>query len=298
MTPGPGNAASGAPPLCHPLAINGLNLVVYEWPGEGDPILLVHATGFHARCWRAVIERLPGRHVFAVDMPSHGASDNKPPPYSWSHFGDDLAAVTEALDLRRVVGVGHSMGGYALVLAVARLPQRFRALMLVDPVITGPELARGLHLTAMEHPVARRRRHWDSPEQMFQWFSAKEPYARWDPVVLRDYCNFGLVPAGDGQGFELACPPDLEAEIYVSMRMGDIYAAIATIGVPVEIIRARARRADESRFSFSASPTWEHVSGLFRNARDEQLPDHSHFIPMEIPGWMARRIAAFADRDD
>ena len=29
-----------------------------------------------------------------------------------------------------------------------------------------------------------------------------------------------------------------------------------------------------------------------------QLPDHSHFIPMEIPGWMARRIAAFADRDD
>ena len=49
MTPGPGNAASGAPPLCHPLAINGLNLVVYEWPGEGDPSLLVHATGLHAR---------------------------------------------------------------------------------------------------------------------------------------------------------------------------------------------------------------------------------------------------------
>ena len=115
--------------------------------------------------------------------------------------------------------------------------------------------------------------------------------------MLRDYCDFGLVPVPDGEGFELACPPDLEAEIYVSMRMGDIYAAIAAIEMPVDIIRARARRPDESLFSFSASPTWEHLAALFRNARDEQLPEHSHFIPMEIPGWTARRIAAFADRE-
>ncbi|MBP8925745.1 MAG: alpha/beta hydrolase [Pseudomonadales bacterium] len=297
MSAGSGSVVSSETPLCHPLTINGLKLVVYEWPGTGDPILLVHATGFHARCWRAVVERLPGRHVFAIDMPSHGASDNKPPPYNWSHFGDDLAAVVEALDLWRVLGVGHSMGGYALVLATAQLPQRFRALMLVDPVITGPELADGLRLTAAEHPVARRRRRWDSPEQMFQWFRVKEPYLHWHPAVLRDYCDFGLVGVPDGEGLELACPPDLEAEVYVSMRMGDIYTAIAAIELPVDIIRARARRPDESLFSFAASPTWERLATLFPHARDEQLPGHSHFIPMEIPDWMAGRIAAFADQE-
>jgi pimeloyl-ACP methyl ester carboxylesterase len=49
-------------------------LSVLEWQGEGDPILLLHATGFHSRCWNQVVEHLPGQHVFAVDLRFHGGS--------------------------------------------------------------------------------------------------------------------------------------------------------------------------------------------------------------------------------
>ena len=61
--------------------------------------------------------------------------------------------------------------------------------------------------------------------------------------------------------------------------------------MPVEIIRARARRPEESLFDFSASPTWDRLVEQFPDATDEQLTDCSHFIPMERPRWTAERIA-------
>jgi pimeloyl-ACP methyl ester carboxylesterase len=79
------------------------------------------------------------------------------------------------------------------------------------------------------------------------------------------------------------------------MHMRDIYAAIPQVTIPVEIIRARSRRDDESPFDFSPSPTWERLAEFFPCARDQQLTDRSHFIPMELPAWTAERIAAFAD---
>ena len=71
-------------PRQHVFTHDGVDLHWFEW-GErkGQTVLLVHATGFHARCWDAVVRRLPGRHVFALDMPSHGASARKPRHICW-----------------------------------------------------------------------------------------------------------------------------------------------------------------------------------------------------------------------
>ncbi len=284
--------ASTEQPIRHRLAVNGLALVAYEWPGAGDPILLVHATGFHARCWQAVVEALPGKHVYAIDMPSHGGSARKPPPYSWLHFGDDVRGAIDALGLQRVLGVGHSMGGHAVVLAAAAQPDRFRGLVLVDPVIVAPEIGALVAggVSAESHPIRKRRNRWDSAQEMFDSFRTKEPYSRWDPRVLMDYCRYGLEPVEEG-GYVLACPPGLEAEVYAGAGTEDIYALLPRVRVPVEIIRARARRPGDSLFDFSSSPTWERLAQQFPDATDEQLADCSHFIPMERPRWMAERIA-------
>ena len=125
-------------PLRHEIAVNGLGLVAWEWPGEGDPILLVHATGFHARCWQAVVEALPGRRIVAPDMPSHGQSGRKTPPYDWIHFGEDLLGVVEALGLRRVLGVGHSMGGMIGLLLAATVPERVRRIVTMTSGVIAP----------------------------------------------------------------------------------------------------------------------------------------------------------------
>ena len=48
-----------------------------EWGGRGDPVVfLVHATGFHGRCWDEVVRALPaGLNVIAVDLRGVGDSD-------------------------------------------------------------------------------------------------------------------------------------------------------------------------------------------------------------------------------
>ncbi len=287
----------GETPCLHRLTVDGQGLALWEWEGTGDPILLVHATGFHGRCWDAVVRRLPGRKVLALDQASHGASDPKPPPYEAALFGQDIVALARQLGLRRVVGVGHSMGGHAMVVAAAREPEVFAGLLLFDPVIVGPGSGEESALSALraeEHPVGRRRNHWPDAGTMIGAFSRRDPYRRWDPEVLRDYCRFGLRET-DGGAFELACPPRLEVEVYVGMHMRTVFEDIPRVRVPVDVVRGRDRRPQDSPMDFSPSPTWPRLASLFADGRDEQLCENTHFFPMELPGWTAARIARFVD---
>ncbi|MDQ6760391.1 MAG: alpha/beta hydrolase, partial [Acidobacteriota bacterium] len=117
------------------ILVNGQSLTVWQWAGDSPPLVLCHATGFHGRCWDQIVARLPGRHCIALDFRGHGRSSKPAPPYSWRAFGDDLAAILAALNIRDAVGVGHSMGGHSLVHAAAGMPQAFSRLVLLDPVI-------------------------------------------------------------------------------------------------------------------------------------------------------------------
>src|SRR5262245_2169397 len=89
----------------------GLQLAVHDLGGEGEPLLLVHATGFHGRVWAPcahdLLQALDVR-CWAPDLRGHGASplppeaftDDEPDPalLSWDRFADDVLAVADALD--------------------------------------------------------------------------------------------------------------------------------------------------------------------------------------------------------
>src|SRR5205085_5626900 len=118
-------------------------LAVWDWPGDeasdAPPLLFAHATGFHGRCWDRIIRAFPGRRAIAPDCRGHGRSSKPEPPCLWRDFGRDLAAVAEHLNLRDVIGIGHSMGGHLTVQAAALRPETYRALLLLDPTIYPPE---------------------------------------------------------------------------------------------------------------------------------------------------------------
>lgn len=275
-------------------------IAVHEWRAErgasADPILLAHATGFHARCWDRVVAHLGDRRKLAVDLRGHGRSGKHPPEDGWRTFGFDLARVAAALDLKDAVGVGHSMGGHAMVTAAALEPTRFRRLVLIDPVIVSPDEyvasrgARGWPLD-FEHPTARRRDRWASPEEMEARFRDRTPYAAFAPEVLADYCNHGLLPAPDGDGYVLACPPAFEANVYMTARLHDgIYEDVAAVDVPVFVVRAMVPPPDRGLMDFRYSPTWPGLAARFRRGRELHLADRTHFFPMEDPELAARLI--------
>ncbi len=272
---------------------DGVELQLYEWPGDGPAIFLAHATGFHARCWDQVVAHLPGRHVYAIDMRGHGRSEKPEPPYPWAAFGRDVAAVARSLGLTGAIGVGHSKGGFAVTMAAGLAPGAFASLVLVDPVIMEREVY-GTMPAMTEHFAARRRDRWSSPGEMFERFRERPPFSLWQPEVLRDYCNYGLLPAEDGDGYVLACPPRIEAAVYAgSSGAAEVYDAIQTIDVPVTILRAREREG-EGPMDMNSSPTTPRLASYFRNARDVPLPHLSHFIPMQEPALVARYILGLA----
>ncbi len=283
-----------AQPLSRRVQGHGVELQLYEWPGEGPPVFLAHATGFHARCWDQVVAHLPGRHVFALDMRGHGLSDKPAPPYPWVNFGLDVAAVVRELGLRGAVGAGHSKGGHALVQAAAAVPGAFSALVLIDPVILAREVyAEWANLPEVEHYATRRRNQWASTDEMFERFRDRPPFSLWDPQCLRDYCDYGLVPNPSGEGFVLACPPEVEAAVYSGSGGASIYAEIEAIEVPVRVLRATPRTGS-GPMDMGSSPTNPALAAHFRRGEDVPLYHLTHFIPMQEPLLVARHIQEMA----
>lgn len=271
-------------------------LCYFEWGDpEGPVILLLHATGFHARCWDKVVAELPRHHrIIAVDLLGHGRSSKPDSLADWSKTAEPLAALVEELNLTNIIGAGHSMGGHCLTQLSARRGERFARLILIDPVIMDPSYYKNApkpeDIDPSEHPIARRRSHWDSPKQMFERLKDHPSYGLWQTDVLMDYCTHGLLPLKEG-GYELACPGHLEASVYMGSMCFDPYPLVAQINNPVTILRA-PRIEEGGGLDFTKSPTWPGLAAAFPNAREIYLPDLTHFMPMQDPNRIAEYISA------
>ncbi len=265
-------------------------------------LLLLHATGFHAHCWRQVIATLPDeQHVVCVDLRGHGDS-SKELHQDWTAFGEDVLALLAYLRLDRLLTVGHSMGGYIALTMLAGQPTRFCGAMLLDPVIMPPAFydAPPLHGTDPgQHPTIKRRNEWRDWQEMHASLKPRQPFSLWDERVLRDYCEFGLKPldADGADGFELACPPLAEANIYVTSTKVNPLTLGEHITQPVWVVRARERDWEASRRSdrmeFVGSPTWPGLAAHLPKGKDVYWSDLTHFIPMQAPERVAGLIADF-----
>jgi lipase len=264
--------------------VDGVDLALWDWPGEGPTLFFVHATGFHGRSWDQVIRHFPGRRCLAVDLRGHGRSGKPDPPYHWQVFSRDMARLVEVFDLRGAIGIGHSMGGHTIVEAAALRPETFASLVLIDPTIFPLEWYGQPALDSSF--IARRRNVWSSPEEMFERFRTRPPFVKWKPEVLKDYCDFGLLPEGDH--FVLACPPAIEHSIYShsTEAPANLHPVIPAIEQPVVVVRGGIPWTS-AEFNLNASPTDPALASRFPHGRDVLLEGRSHYIPMESPELVA-----------
>ncbi len=273
-------------------------LAYADWPGEpGAPtVLLVHATGFHARVWDRLVLELPETwRVVAVDLRGHGRSSKEGPFDRWEYYGQDLVEFIDHLGLENAIPAGHSMGGWAVCYAALERPRAFRHLVLIDPTMNSPEFYGQDRFpdmkTPADHPSSRRRNDWPDWHAFHGRLHDREPYSLWQPEVLEDYCRHGLLPAPSGDGYVLACPPIVEASVYMNSWRAYLHPRLKDIAAPVTILRARRRQLPKlGQTDYAGSPTWEKLWELFRQAEDVSLPDYTHFIPMQNPGLVAGYI--------
>lgn len=267
------------------------DICYFEWGsvGNGPSVLLLHATGFHARCWDQLVDALPeDSHVIALDQLGHGRSA-RPIITDWKMIAGATAELLESLAVSFAVAAGHSMGGHCLVQVAANLSHLIERLVLIDPVIM-PRAAyqQRSDFSATSDMVAKRRNSWAGPDAMYDRFKDRHPYSLWDPAVLHDYCEYGLLPDGEG-GFELACPPQSEASVYATSLSTDPWPIMEQITQPVRVLRAPQLAAGKA-FDFASSPTPPTLADNFVDGTDVYLPDLTHFMPMQDPAHIAELI--------
>jgi pimeloyl-ACP methyl ester carboxylesterase len=84
----------------------------YEDHGTGAPVVLIHGYPLSLRAWDKQVPMLldAGRRVITYDRRGFGQSSQPSFGYNYDTFAADLKTLMDALDLRDVVLVGHSMG--------------------------------------------------------------------------------------------------------------------------------------------------------------------------------------------
>jgi pimeloyl-ACP methyl ester carboxylesterase len=270
---------------------DGTRLAVHELGGSGRPVLLAHATGFHGAVWEPLAAALgEGYERWAIDFRAHGASvvpDGS--ELAWAGFAEDVLAVVDDLDVApgALLGVGHSMGGAALLLAEALRPGTFAGLWVYEPITPPPGgLGPPGNGNALADGALRRRSSFPSHAEAVANFAAKRPFDVLRADVLHAYVRHGFVAGEDG-AVHLACRPADESQIYRGGGSHDAFTRLGDVACPVVV----------------ASGVLEPGPALFAPAVAEALPDGrletldplAHFGPLEAPGLCARSIRAFAD---
>jgi 3-oxoadipate enol-lactonase len=102
--------------------------------GKNAPaILFIHGFPFNKHTWAGQVEALKENfRVIAYDVRGHGQSDIGSVDFSIDLFVADLINLMDALQIKKTLLCGLSMGGYIALRAMEQHPDRFIGLILCD----------------------------------------------------------------------------------------------------------------------------------------------------------------------
>jgi pimeloyl-ACP methyl ester carboxylesterase len=267
---------------------DGVEIATYRFGGEGPPVILLHAAGFHGRGWLPLAPALTKHFsVWSIDQRGHGSSSKAPSGRydEWSVLVDDLLLVLDHAGIDGWRGVGHSLGGTILLLAEHRRPGTFADLCLYEPVVLRPPSPDNKR--PGDNPmsdVTRRRRWWfASTEAARENFASKPPMNRFDPTALDAYVRFGLVANGDG-GVVLACTREAEASVYEGASRSGAWDRLGEIRPPVVVLGG-------SDIEDTVSRVVEDVARRLPRGAAKRMDGLTHFGPYEDPLGVGRLAA-------
>ena len=195
-------------------------------------IIFSHANSFPASTYRVMFKSLRARGftVKAIDKLGHNPA--YPVTNNWPHLAKqvaDFAAAEIQKAGEAAFLVGHSLGGFLSVMVAARHPELgghgIKGVLLLDsPLVSGwkaaaVSVAKRTPLFESMSParISKTRRNcWPSREAALAMFQSKKAFARWEPQVLKDYIDHGMVMehGKDHSKLVLGFSREIETAIY------------------------------------------------------------------------------------
>ncbi|MBM3671826.1 MAG: alpha/beta hydrolase [Actinobacteria bacterium] len=201
---------------------DGLRIAALDWGGEGEPLVILHPTGFCAGFFDPLARRLRDKfRPIGVDLRGHGGTDSPDPahPFTYPKMALDVLALLDHLGVSSWSSLGESGGGGVSVLVDRERPGAVRKMVLceaiafdLERVVQTPAGPRGGGNFMAD--IARKRRPvWPDRETVRASYAARPPLDALAPEFLDAYVRWGFVDRPDGQ-VELACPPEDEARMF------------------------------------------------------------------------------------
>jgi non-heme chloroperoxidase len=117
---------------------SGTTLFYKDW-GHGRPMVFLHAWAMSSAIWEYNMLHFEslGYRCIAFDRRGHGRSDDPCKGFDFDTLAGDIDDVLEALDLRDIILVAHSMGGAEALRYVSRFNGKGRVAKLI--LLAAPE---------------------------------------------------------------------------------------------------------------------------------------------------------------
>lgn len=248
-------------------------------------ILFAHANGFPAQSYSHFLEYLEPHDIRYINCLGMG----KYPSYkNWRLLADELIDFIESENLGRVTGLGHSLGGVAIVFAARKRPDLFERLIIMDPPFFHPSrsflipiltaLGQG-HRIPIAAKAMRRRENFASREEARVYFASKRLFRPFHPQCFEDYIQYGLTENADQTGVKLMIPAEVEASFFMNTPG---IGKSTTFPFPTFLLHSESEEV--LRF--------KDIRWLKR-----QLPgtgflpvEGGHMFPLELPGETAKAI--------
>ena len=241
--------------------------------------MFVHGFACTHEDWSSQLQFFSGTHqTVGPDLRAHGTTPGRPHECSIEHYGGDVAALVDNLELASCVLIGHSMGCRVVLEANRLIPDKVEALVLIDGSRladrdpAAAEAAARASIAKVGYPAFA--------ENLFrQMFLTASPTA--EAIVkraVRQSAEFG---------------PDLWSRM-ARWDAGSMDAAFDAVRAPVLAIQTTTRDANLRRTPLKAgdtSPWLEYVKS--KGARVAIIPDTGHFPQIEAPQTVNRLIRDF-----
>jgi pimeloyl-ACP methyl ester carboxylesterase len=249
--------------------------------------------------WGPLAERF---EVIAFDVRNHGAN---PPAYSGKD-GHTYAQMT--LDLERTVrgvaarlgprpsiGVFHSMSARTAMKHAVELGFPWAALVLFDP----PNVPPSGHPTweamdVFERRLAdwamRRPDRFADPSELARQYADTRAHRNWVPGAHELMARAVLRRDEGGEGWQLSCPRELEASIYLQAMTLNLWPSPGAYGGPVKLIGADPAAPGASATGRANQALAEELDYVY-----EAIPGTGHLLQIQKPAECRRAMLSFLD---